>query len=301
MTIHWEIRDTMQWSLLLVTITLYIIGVVAIILSKIPIQHRSLSPATASGNYSADTGFHLRLFPNGILYLGAFLHLTILVIRGMRSGHFPVTSIYESLLFFSFVIVVAGFYFSKRSTIPFINVGVIPVAIILLIAALFQIQDVEALAPALRSYWLTIHVGFAFLSYAAYCVAFAAGVFYIFLERQMKQKHFGLLYQLIPPLEVLDEINYFAVALGFVFLTIGIVTGSVWANETWGRYWGWDPKETWSLITWFLYAVLLHVRITSRFRGRKVAYLSILGFGFVIFTYLGVGLLLPGLHSYLAK
>lgn len=295
MTIHWEI------TLLLATIPLYIIGMVAIVLSKIPIHHRSLSPAVASGNYSVGSEFRLKLFPNGILYLGAFLHLSILIIRAMRSGHFPVTTIYESLLFFAFVIVIAGLFFGKREKNPFINVGVLPVAIILLIVALFQIQDVETLAPALQSYWLTIHVGFAFLSYAAYCVAFAAGIFYIFLERQMKQKHFGLLYQLLPPLEMLDEINYFAVALGFVFLTIGIVTGSVWANETWGRYWGWDPKETWSLITWFLYAVLLHVRVTSRYRGRKIAYLSILGFGFVIFTYLGVGLLLPGLHSYLAK
>ncbi|MBW1758710.1 MAG: cytochrome c biogenesis protein CcsA, partial [Deltaproteobacteria bacterium] len=100
-----------------------------------------------------------------------------------------------------------------------------------------------------------------------------------------------------PPLHVLDELTHQMVMFGFLFLTVGIITGAVWANSAWGTYWGWDPKETWSLITWFVYATLLHARLIRGWRGNRIAYLSIIGFMAVIFTYFGVNLL-PGLHSY---
>ena len=295
MNIHWEI------TFLLTLLPIYLIGTAVVIFLQLPIRLRPLAQVSPDGSIVTGSDSRLRLSSNGILISGFILHSLIIVIRGLRAGHFPVTSIYETLLFFSWILVGLSVLFSISRKIPIINVGALPVAVILILMAVTQIQDVDALAPALQSYWLTIHVGFAFLSYAAYTLAFIVGVFYIILERQMKKKKFGVLYQLLPSLEILDETNYYAVAIGFILLTIGIITGAVWANETWGRYWGWDPKETWSLITWFLYAILLHVRITSQMRGRKVAYLSILGFGFVIFTYLGVGILWNGLHSYLVK
>ena len=102
---------------------------------------------------------------------------------------------------------------------------------------------------------------------------------------------------LLPEVDVLDELTHQLIMFGFLFLSAGIITGAVWANSAWGRYWGWDPKETWSLITWFVYATLLHARLMRGWRGKRIAVLSIVGFGAVIFTYFGVNLL-PGLHSY---
>jgi cytochrome c-type biogenesis protein CcsB len=101
----------------------------------------------------------------------------------------------------------------------------------------------------------------------------------------------------LPDVNVLDELTHQLIMFGFLFLSVGIITGAVWANSAWGRYWGWDPKETWSLITWFVYAVLLHARLLRGWRGKRIAVLSIVGFAAVIFTYFGVNLL-PGLHSY---
>jgi cytochrome c-type biogenesis protein CcsB len=108
----------------------------------------------------------------------------------------------------------------------------------------------------------------------------------------------GAITKRLPPLKVLDDLNYQALKFGFPLLTLGIITGAVWANYAWGRYWDWDPKETWSLITWLLYAALLHQRLTVGWRGRKAAIMAIIGFLAVLFTFLGVNLLLSGLHAY---
>jgi cytochrome c-type biogenesis protein CcsB len=108
----------------------------------------------------------------------------------------------------------------------------------------------------------------------------------------------GAVAKRLPSLKVLDDLNYQSLKFGFPLLTLGIITGAVWADNAWGRYWGWDPKETWSLITWFLYAAMLHQRLTVGWRGRKAAIMAIAGFLAVLFTFLGVNLILPGLHTY---
>ena len=121
---------------------------------------------------------------------------------------------------------------------------------------------------------------------------------YLLQERELKKKRFGLFYTRLPSLEALDNLNNHCLAVGFPLLTLGIITGSIWAKQAWGTYWQWDPKETWSLITWFIYAALVHARLTVGWRGRKAAWLSIVGFLAVLFTFLGVNLILGGLHSY---
>jgi cytochrome c-type biogenesis protein CcsB len=108
----------------------------------------------------------------------------------------------------------------------------------------------------------------------------------------------GSLLRIFPDLKVLDEVNYKSIAVGFPLLSLGIITGAAWANYAWGTYWSWDPKETWSLITWFIYAAYLHARLTRGWQGRRAAWLSIIGFSAVVFTYFGVNFLLSGLHSY---
>ncbi|MCX8012217.1 MAG: c-type cytochrome biogenesis protein CcsB, partial [Desulfobacterota bacterium] len=153
-------------------------------------------------------------------------------------------------------------------------------------------NEIQPLVPALQSNWLTYHVITCFLGYAAFAVSF--GVSIMFLIKANSKGGIGIL----PDQAVLDEINYKAISFGFPMLTLGIITGAVWANYAWGSYWSWDPKETWSLITWLFYAAFLHARYTRGWGGRKTAILSIIGFLAVIFTYFGVNLLLSGLHSY---
>jgi cytochrome c-type biogenesis protein CcsB len=123
---------------------------------------------------------------------------------------------------------------------------------------------------------------------------------YLLQERMLKSKKFSTLYHRLPPLEALDSINYKCLTFGFPLMTMGIISGAVWAESAWGTYWSWDPKETWALITWFLYAALLHGRLTVGWRGRRAAIFAIIGFICLLFTFLGVNLLLSGLHSYSA-
>ncbi len=154
------------------------------------------------------------------------------------------------------------------------------------------------LNPALKSRWLAVHTIFAFGGYAAFTVSFGAAIMYLIQQHFLKKKRLGAMYQKLPALDVLDDINYRCLTFGFPLLTIAIITGAIWAETAWGTYWSWDPKETWSLITWFVYAVYLHARYVRGWKGSQMAVISAVGFLAVIFTYLGVNLVLSGLHSY---
>jgi cytochrome c-type biogenesis protein CcsB len=132
-----------------------------------------------------------------------------------------------------------------------------------------------------------------FLGYAAFAVSFGVSVLYLIKRRAGEGRLRGF-----PPAKILDDINYRAIAVGFPFLSVGIITGAIWADVAWGSYWSWDPKETWSLITWLVYATFLHSRFTRGWVGQRSAVLSVLGFVAVLFTYFGVNFLLSGLHSY---
>jgi cytochrome c-type biogenesis protein CcsB len=154
---------------------------------------------------------------------------------------------------------------------------------------------IQPLMPALKSNWLIAHVITCFIGYASFAIAFGISLMYLAKQRDTGD-HTSLLSR-FPKSGFLDELNHQMVMFGFLFLSVGIITGAVWANSAWGRYWGWDPKETWSLITWLIYATLLHARLMRGWHGKRIAYLSIAGFLAVLFTYFGVNLL-PGLHSY---
>jgi cytochrome c-type biogenesis protein CcsB len=148
-------------------------------------------------------------------------------------------------------------------------------------------RKIQPLIPALQSNWLHIHVITCFVAYAAFVISFICGLLYL-----IKWKN------VVPPKEMLEEINYRSVMVGFPMLSAGILTGAVWAHYAWGSYWSWDPKETWSLITWIIYALFLHARFVKGWKGRRIAFISIIGFLSVIFTYFGVNFILSGLHSY---
>ncbi len=215
----------------------------------------------------------------------------------MGYGHAPFSNMYESLVFFSWTVAALYIFveFKYRERI----IGVFATPLIFLAIAYASLSPniadkITPLIPALKSNWLIAHVITCFLGYAGFAVAFGFSIMYLVKPENRDQ---GPLLSKLPPLAIIDELTYQMVMFGFLFLTIGIITGAVWANSAWGTYWSWDPKETWSLITWLVYAVLLHLRMMRGWNGKQIAWVSILGFMAVLFTYFGVNLL-PGLHSY---
>ncbi len=211
----------------------------------------------------------------------------------MGIGHIPLSNLYESLVFFT--ICTVGIYIFVEMKYKFKVAGVFVMifpVLTLAFAQLYTPTRIEPLVPALQSNWLTAHVVTCFLSYAAFAVSCGVSILYL-LKMKFPDK-----FKFVPSLSVLDNLIYKSIAIGFPLLSLGIITGAAWANYAWGSYWSWDPKETWSLITWFVYAAYLHARFTHGWRGKKSAILSAIGFISVLFTYLGVNLLLSGLHSY---
>ena len=205
----------------------------------------------------------------------------------------PLSNFYESLVFFSWCVAALSLLFLHRYAESFLGVvGGLLASLVLAYASLGVDSRIKPLMPALKSNWLLVHVITCFVGYAAFGIAFGAAVLY--LVRGFTKQSQG------PALPLLDRLIYRAAVIGFIFLTLGILTGAVWAETAWGRYWSWDPKETASLITWFIYAALLHARLVQGWQGRPIAWLAVAGFGAVLFTYLGVSFLLPGLHSYLS-
>lgn len=213
-------------------------------------------------------------------------------------GRAPLSNLYESLVFFALAIAAMYLVVEKRQGHQTMGAFIMPIAFLCMAYASLSpnINDrIQPLLPALKSNWLIAHVVTCFIGYAGFAIAFCLSLM-VFVRRGEKEGQKSL-WSKIPDLHLLDNLTHKMVMLGFLFLTLGIITGAVWANSAWGRYWGWDPKETWSLITWFIYATFLHARLMRGWQGRRIAVLSIVGFGAVLFTYLGVNLL-PGLHSY---
>lgn len=233
-----------------------------------------------------------------IVSLGFASHSIALITRYIEAGYTPVTNLHESLSFFAWMIIGVLIVVNLKFRIKVLGSFLTPIALILMLFAFALPKEIVPLAPVLRSFWHPFHVIFAFLGNAIFTLTFCCGVMYLIQEHQLKAKRMGPITKRLPPLKVLDDLNYQSLTFGFPLLTLGIITGAIWAEYAWGRYWGWDPKETWSLITWFFYAALLHQRLTVGWRGRKAAIMAIVGFLAVLFTFLGVNLILPGLHTY---
>lgn len=215
------------------------------------------------------------------LIWGLISNAACIILRWLVTGYIPLTNMYESMVFFGLVIALVYLVFDLLYKAE--NVGIIAtcLAILALSYASFSDSSIRPLIPALQSSWLTIHVITTFIGYAGFGCSFASSIVYLVSKNEL----YGV-------------VSYKSVAFGFLFLTIGIITGAVWADMAWGSYWSWDPKETWALITWLIYAAYIHIRIMRKIKGKVTAWLSILGFLAVLFTYLGVSYLLSGLHSY---
>ncbi len=235
----------------------------------------------------------IRKFSEKLAWVAFALHTAVLLSRFIEAGYAPMTTLHEAYSFFGWCILGLYLLIQFRYDIPSLGAFATPMALVMLLGAAATPGEILELPPALQSGWLPVHVGLLFIGDAAFALAAVVGVMYLLQEYQLKNKKLGPLFHRLPNIEVLDEINYRCLTIGFPLLTLGIITGAAWAQEAWGTYWSWDVKETWSLITWFLYAALLHGRMTIGWRGKKAAIWSIIGFGSVLFTFLGVNYILP--------
>ena len=239
-----------------------------------------------------------------VTVVGFAVQTIAIVLRWMESyslgiGHAPFSNLYESLIFFAWTVILLYLIMEWRTKSRTLGAFVTPLAFLALAYASFSPNvrsHIQPLIPALKSNWLISHVITCFFGYAAFGLSFGISIMYL-LKLLDKDNRENLFLKLIPGKGVLDELNYQMVVIGFLMLTLGIITGSVWAHSAWGSYWSWDPKETWSLITWLIYASVLHSRTVRGWKGKKIAILCFIGFSCVLFTYFGVNYL-AGLHSY---
>ena len=244
----------------------------------------------------------------------------ILISRAGESGHAPFSNLWETMVLFIWATNAGYLLMEYRHKFKAIGAVVMAIETLSRLSPSllpFRYKSVEPLNPALQNKWkwmmdilstwglenyaigwLDFHVFTTFVGYAGFAISFGLSLLFLWKFRSETRGLKNRLVEAFPDSKILDEMSYRAIAWGFPFLAVGIVSGAIWANYAWGSYWGWDPKETWSLITWFIYAAYLHARVTRGWRGKRAAYLSIIGFLAVIFLYWGVSFILPGLHAY---
>ena len=232
-------------------------------------------------------------------------NIMAIILRMITSGHPPLSNGYEFILTFVGGIIAVYLFAEYRYKLRALGAFVMPIPFLLLMFIIMKMGPEERIAqaipPALKSQWLTFHVVTAMFAYGAFAVSFGLGVMYLIkLSKEGTQKNSNQqgIVSRFPPLDRLDELAYKVVGFAFPLLTLCIITGAIWANYAWGTYWSWDPKETWSLITWIIYAGYLHARLMYGWKGKRAAWLAIFGFAAVLFTFFGVNYLLAGLHSY---
>ncbi len=234
------------------------------------------------------------------VWVAATLGTVGLVMRSIALNHAPYSNLFEFSMSFGIAIVLLYAIFELRAGTRLAGAFVLPVACGLYGSALaFPSQGQEVLVPALQSpTLLTIHVALMILSYAVLAVAFGGAAMHLLQGFPSEVASRGGRFDWLPSAERCDVLTYRAVLVGFPLLAAGIALGAFWANDAWGRYWGWDPKETAALVTWLIFAVYIHGRGLRQLRGARSAWIVVLGFFAVMFTYLGVNLWITGLHSY---
>jgi cytochrome c-type biogenesis protein CcsB len=218
-------------------------------------------------------------------------------------GHIPVSNLYEVFILFSIITALLYLYYEGRYRTRALGgfvLLVISAAVGFLLWYTFDrgAHEIQPLVPALKSYWMKIHVPANFIGYGAFALAAMVGVAYLIRHRQDQRRGSQVIGSRLPALEILDDVMYKSIALGFAFFTVATILGALWAAEAWGGYWSWDPKETWALIVWLNYAAWLHMRLTKGWRGTPMAWWAVVGLFVTLFAFLGVNMFLSGLHSY---
>jgi cytochrome c-type biogenesis protein CcsB len=247
----------------------------------------------ATGRRTAGTS----AFALGAAGLG--IQTVAIVIRTIDLHTAPFTNLFGSLVSFAWAIMAVYLVMERGQRIAAVGAFACLISSACIGAGLFIPREIsQTLIPALKSPWSSVHIGSCLIAYAGFVLAFGSALAYGLQERLLKAKRINSVQRHLPPLDVLDQFSYRMVAFSFPMLTLGIITGALWAQSAWGSYWNWDPKEVWALITWLVYAVYLHLRLMQGWRGRWANRLLLTGFACIIITFLGVNLLSHGLHKY---
>ncbi len=236
---------------------------------------------------------------------GLVLHIIGIVSRGISEHRVPWGNMYEFVAAITCMAVIVLVLVSVRYRAYYIGLFVlVPVVLALALSVTVIYTPAGALVPALQSYWIAIHVTSMIVATGLYIVGIVVTVMYLMVDRYQRRTAAGLpsrvggIIEYLPGAKVLDQLSYRTILFAFPVWTFGIIAGAIWADQAWGRYWGWDPKETWSFITWVVYAGFLHARATAGWRGRRAAYIQVAGFCCLMFNLIGVNLWITGLHSY---
>ena len=225
------------------------------------------------------------------LFVIAFaLQTLFLVLRGAIAHRLPLSNQFEFANAFAWGIALLLIVVRGKLHAEWLSVAAMPAALLVLSYAALQPKEITELMPALRSAWFGIHIGSAVFSYASFILAGCVGLRYVLMQKKggAEKKR----------LAQMDYLIYRLVGFGFLFLTIVILSGAIWAEQAWSAFWTWDPKETWALITWLIYAAYLHLRLQKKWQGKRMAVFSVAGIVCVLFTFIGVNVLFNGLHSY---
>lgn len=227
--------------------------------------------------------------------VGWGLHTASLLILGIELGRPPIGTFQEAVSLLVWVSVLLELWCARQYRVPVLGAFVLPVIFAFGLSVATLPVELKALAPAIRSAWMWVHVTSAMLGIAAFVLNFAGGLMYLIQERQLKSKRPGAFYYRLPSLETLDRLTYRTLTLGFPFLTVGLILGVVWARSAWGTLFAWDPLAIFSLLAWLIYAATLSGRAVAGWRGRRAALGALVGFAVLLLT-LGAGWLLPGRH-----
>lgn len=233
----------------------------------------------------------------GILFVGVLFHAVAIILRSIAMGRMAVASSPEAVSFFAWVLVATYLVVQLKLNLRILGSFVSPLAVLFMFISSLMPESIVPKSGVFKSAWVVFHVSALFLANALFALAFSAAVMYLLQERHIKSKNLGSLYFRLPSLERLDKINYLCLVIGFPLMTLGLITGFAYAGAVWNCLWNWDPKEIFALITWFIYAILLHERLAVGWRGRRAAWLAIFGFSAVLVTFLGVNLILKGHHT----
>ena len=231
----------------------------------------------------------------GMVLCGFSLHTLFLIRLGFQRGHFPITNLPEALCFFAWCISLAFMAANLQYRIPALGTFILPLVSVLTIISQVLWQEDYSIPDRLKSGWVYFHSSVAFLAYAAFFVTFVSAVLYLIQEKELKHKNFRFLYFRLPSLQVCDELWSRALFVGFVAMSLTIVSGAFRLQQVWGYFWSWDPKLTAALITWIIYFILVNYRLSGKWHGRRAAYISILGFASTLITF-GINW---GVHAYL--
>jgi cytochrome c-type biogenesis protein CcsB len=235
--------------------------------------------------------------PPLILGAGFIIHTLALSAYFMREGFPALTEMREALLFKSWLMVACYLLIQIKYRLTVLGGIIAPLAFLMSLAGIAFGSGSGEIPPDLKTFWLPLHVTSAFLGNAVFALAFGVSLIYLLQERHLKHKRMTALMKRFPSLESLDRLNYVLLGWGFPFMTLGIITGSIWAGIYWGNYWSWEPRQISSGIAWLFYGGLLHGRITAGLRGKKAAFLTIVGFTVVLGYFLWGDVIFPGRHG----